>query len=88
MKVEYRLAGTAIVLETDEPNTPGVVQVEGMAAAAVQYILRQSYGAFGHLLSPDAITPIDLDYVMRQLQAEVVAGVANYDPDIPKDAVT
>lgn len=75
-------------------NTFAPISYEGHTAAKriVRSMLDRAYGAFGHTFDPDTSTPTDLDAALNSTfgreNVQRTGAAPNYDPGIPKDAVT
>lgn len=95
-----RLLSGELELPSDNPNRLAALEYKGSDrfVEALQGLINASYGAFGHLMSASGTTPIDLDCVLCKLRQqgkvaefELLEGrelVKNYDPGIPRDAVS
>jgi len=88
-------AVATLSLFVDEPNESGALSIEGDESLVLK--LRQhlsgTYGAFGHLFDIGNTTAIDLHAALAQspFTSEILEGaemIAEYDPQIPEDAVT
>ena len=98
-KLDVLFEDMFLSLNVTSPNQYATLVIEGGSEEKKQLvidIIRRSHGAFGHLMSEQSMTAIDLDYVANNYLAfefttVIVEGaelVEIYDPGIPEGAVT
>lgn len=98
-KLDVCFENMYLVLDVNTPNQSAPLQIEGGSQEKKDLVIdmiRRSYGAFGHTMTPNSMTAIDLDYVANNYLAyefttAIVEGaelVETYDPGIPEGAIT
>lgn len=85
----------SIFLDVDDPNKYGKLIYDDYLVFGWEFnnFISESYGAFGHILNPKSITPIDLHaaLVKGNYKFEILEGedmIKVYDPKIPDGAMT
>jgi hypothetical protein len=96
IEIKSRGEVTELFLNSSNGNEQSVLAIEptsGFLSELIQQQLSNASGAFGHGLTIQSITPIDLHYALVELGYEfnILEGmklVESYNPEIPDGAVT
>jgi len=98
IRYDLQNLGVELRLDSDRANVPAALEISGAddrAAIVRNYLENEAYGHTGHLLSLEALAPIDLAAALtpRLLLwgVDLVEGaeaLANYQSGIPDDSVS